>query len=403
MLKKRALDEDVLQAAKSRIRWTLETFERVCISFSGGKDSTLMLHLAADEARKMKKRIFILFIDWEAQFQMTIDHVLALKEEYSDITETFWWVALPLTTVNAVSQLQPEWICWDTEADLVRLPPEHAVQSPDIFPFYDYGMTFEAFVQDFATWFAEGRPAAMLVGIRSDESVNRFRAIATNKKMRYADDIPWTSMTPSRHAWNVYPIYDWKVADIWTWFAKSKLPCNPLYELMYQAGVPLRYMRICEPFGPEQRQGLWLYHALEPERWARLCQRVSGASTGARYADERSLFYARRQLVKPEHLTWEAYTHLLLDSMPEPTAEHYRNKIAIYLNWAIKNNYAEGIPDFQEKDTGSRDIPSWRRICRVLLTNDYWCRALSFSPTKSRHYKRYCDRIKKRREEWGLM
>ncbi len=53
----------------------------------------------------------------------------------------------------------------------------------------------------------------------------------------------------------IYPLYDWKTADIWTWFAKSGEPYNPLYDLMYQAGVPLRYMRICEPFGPEQRQG----------------------------------------------------------------------------------------------------------------------------------------------------
>lgn len=76
----------------------------------------------------------------------------------------------------------------------------------------------------------------------------------------------------------IYPLYDWKTADIWTWFAKSGEPYNPLYDLMYQAGVPLRYMRICEPFGPEQRQGLWLYHVLEPERWAAMCQRVSGGA-----------------------------------------------------------------------------------------------------------------------------
>jgi predicted phosphoadenosine phosphosulfate sulfurtransferase len=40
---------------------------------------------------------------------------------------------------------------------------------------------------------------------------------------------------------------------------------------MFQAGVPPRYMRICEPFGPEQRQGLWLYHVVEPDRWAAMC------------------------------------------------------------------------------------------------------------------------------------
>ncbi|HEY1844328.1 MAG TPA: DUF3440 domain-containing protein [Buttiauxella sp.] len=403
MLNKKQLEENVLEAAEKRIEWTLKTFPRVCVSFSGGKDSTLMLHLTALEARRQKVKIYVLFIDWEAQFQMTIDHILRIKSLYQDVIETFWWVALPLTTINAVSQIQPEWVCWETGAELVRTPPEDAVCDPNLFPFYKPAMTFEDFVQGFAGWFAQNRPAAVMIGIRADESFNRFRTIASDSKTRYADDLPWTSATRSGHAWNIYPIYDWKTADIWTWFARTTLPCNPLYELMFQAGVPLRYMRICEPFGPEQRQGLWLYHVLEPERWASLCQRVQGASTGGRYAKESSSFYGRRKLIKPEHLTWKQYALLLLESMPTATAEHYRNKIAVYINWLLNHGYPHGIPDCQEKDTGSRDVPSWRRICRVLLTNDYWCRALSFSPTKTVHYQRYCQRIKKKRKEWQLI
>ncbi|EEW1851573.1 phosphoadenosine phosphosulfate reductase, partial [Escherichia coli] len=44
-----------------------------------------------------------------------------------------------------------------------------------------------------------------------------------------------------------------------------------------------------------------------------------------------------------------------------------------------------------------------RRICKVLLNNDYWCRALSFSPTKSKNYQRYNERIKGKRQEWGIL
>jgi predicted phosphoadenosine phosphosulfate sulfurtransferase len=61
------------------------------------------------------------------------------------------------------------------------------------------------------------------------------------------------------------------------------------------------------------------------------------------------------------------------------------------------------IPDSQEGDIGSKDIPSWRRICKVLLNNDYWCRALSFSPTKSIHYQRYRERINQKRQQWGIL
>ncbi len=59
------------------------------------------------------------------------------------------------------------------------------------------------------------------------------------------------------------------------------------------------------------------------------------------------------------------------------------------------------IPQTQHGDIGSRDIPSWRRICKVLLNNDYWCRALSFSPTKPKNYQRYNERMKAKRREWG--
>ncbi|EHM48426.1 MAG: phosphoadenosine phosphosulfate reductase [Yokenella regensburgei] len=400
-LYKLPLNQTVLEGSTERITWALENLPKVCVSFSGGKDSTVMLHLTALLARQLNKKIHVLFIDWEAQFSCTITHIEKMRECYADVIEKFWWVALPLTTQNALSQFQPEWQCWDPAADWVRTPPADAITGQDYFPFYHAGMTFEAFVREFAAWFAEKRPAAMLVGIRADESYNRFLAIASARKQRFADDMPWTSVAPGGHTWYVYPIYDWKTADIWTWFAKTKRSYNPLYDLMYQAGVPFRYMRICEPFGPEQRQGLWLYHVLEPERWASMCERVSGVQSGGTYAGLDNQFYGHRKLEKPQNHSWESYALFLLDSMPQKTAEHYRNKIAVYLHWYQKKG--ETIPDTQPGDIGSKDIPSWRRICKVMLNNDYWCRMLSFSPTKPGNYQRYSERVNKKRKEWGIL
>lgn len=311
-------------------------------------------------------------------------------------------MALPLTTQNSLSQFQPEWQCWEPNTRWVRQPPPDAITDPGYFSFYQSGMTFEQFVREFADWFSNKRPAAMMVGIRADESYNRFVAIASLSKQRFADDKPWTTAAPGGHTWYIYPIYDWKTADIWTWFAQTKLPCNPLYNLMYQAGVPARYMRICEPFGPEQRQGLWLYHVIEPERWALMCERVSGVRSGGIYAGQNNHFYGHRKILKPDHLSWQQYAMLLLQSMPEKTAEHYRNKIAVYLQWYKKKGDGE-IPETQAGDIGAKDIPSWRRICKVLLNNDYWCRALSFSPTKPKSYQRYSDRMKAKRKEWGIL
>lgn len=404
MTEKIRLNYNVLAAAQRRLEWAFATFQHLCVSFSGGKDSTVMLHLAAECARRRHRRFHVLFIDWEAQFTHTIEHVAAMKETYHDVIETFYWVALPLTTPCSVSAHQPEWTCWQPGASWVRQPPEDAITDPQFFPFYHQNMTFEEFVPAFGDWFAAGRPAAIIVGIRADESLQRFQAITSQRKQRYADDLPWTTATPRGHSWNIYPLYDWKTEDIWTWFARTGKACNPLYNLMYQAGVPLRLMRVCEPFGPEQRRGLWLYHALEPERWALLCHRVAGANCGKLYANKQGDFFAVRQLTRPEnHASWREYALFLLGSLPEKTAEHYRNKISVYLRWYQTRGFADDIPDEQPNDLGSKDVPSWRRICKVLLRNDFWCRALSFSPTKAQHYLNYCQKMKEKRQQWRLL
>ena len=48
----------------------------------------------------------------------------------------------------------------------------------------------------------------MMIGIRADESYNRFVAIASLNKQRFADDKPWTTAAPGGHSWYIYPIYD---------------------------------------------------------------------------------------------------------------------------------------------------------------------------------------------------
>ncbi|OSK88085.1 phosphoadenosine phosphosulfate reductase [Escherichia coli] len=399
--------EDVLRAATGRLEWVFDTFSSVCLSFSGGKDSTVLFHLLAEVARRKSRRFSVLFIDWEAQYRCTIEHVQTMQSLYRDVTEDFYWVALPLTTVNGVSQYQPEWVCWASDVAWVRLPPEDAITDAGYFPFYQQAMTFEEFVPAFSGWFARRQSdgiAAILTGVRADESLNRFMGLTSKRKQRYADDRPWSTASADGRSWTLYPLYDWKVRDIWIYHARSRTAYNPLYDLMFRAGVPLRNMRVCEPFGPEQRRGLWLYHILEPETWSRMCGRVAGAASGGLYANESGAYFAlRKRIEKPAQHTWRSYALFLLDAMPEKTAEHYRNKIAVYLRWYQTRGYPEDIPDEQEKDLGSRDIPSWRRICRALIKNDFWCRTLSFSPNKPRHYERYLQRMKERRKEWGIL
>lgn len=404
MITKIPLHDNVLTAACERLTWAFDNFPAVCLSFSGGKDSTVLFHLAARIAREKKKKFSVLFIDWEVQFQLTIDHISRMKAKYASVTDRFYWVALPLTTVSGVSQLEPEWIAWDKNTQPVRQPPEDAIVDENFFPFYRYAMTFEDFVPAFSTWLSQGQGLVTLTGVRADESLHRMTALASQRKYRYTRDKPWTTVARSGNYCLATPLYDWKAKDIWIYHATFRMPYNPLYDLMYRASVPMKHMRVCEPFGPEQRQGLWLYHVLEPETWSRVCSRVAGANSGATYAHQSGSYFSKHvHLSKPRHLSWQEYANFLLNSMPQNTAEHYRTKIAVYLRWYVTRGYPDTLPEQQEKDTGAKDIPSWRRICKTLIKNDYWCRTLSFSPNKSSNYANYMLRMKKKRKEWGIM
>lgn len=397
---RRYLSVDVLTAAKKRISFIFDNFERLYVSFSGGKDSSVLFHLVAEEAEKRKRKFGVLFIDWEAQYKLTIQHVESMLKGYSKQIEPYW-ITLPLKTVSSVSQFEPEWICWDkTKRDLwIRSFPKESISDEFFFPFYKQAMTFEEFVPEFGEWYAQGKMTACFVGIRTSESLNRFRTLVRAKEMFKAK--PWTTLIKPT-VFNIYPIYDWKTEDIWRYNGKFGKPYNKLYDLMYKAGIPIHNQRVDEFFGTEARRGLQFLHVIEPDTWGRIVGRFVGANSGALYVKEMGSILGNGKIKKPQGFTWKSFAQMLLVSMPEKTAEHYRNKFTVYLKWYKSRGYPNDIPDELTGDLGSTDIPSWRRICKTLLRNDYWCKALDFNPTKASHYEAYKKTMEKRRQRWGI-
>ncbi len=400
---KRPLGFDVLTAARDRIAWTFDKFTKICVSFSGGKDSTVMLHLIMDEAVKRQRKVGVLFIDLEGQYKVTIDHIEKCYKQYAEWIEPYW-ICLPIHLRNAVSVYETHWVCWDKakEPAWIRTPPEIAITDESYFPFFSHGMEFEEFVPEFGSWYAAGEMCATFVGIRTDESLNRYRTIQTVKKQRL-EERQWTTLVRDK-VYNIYPIYDWRTEDLWTYHGKnSDRLSNRLYDLMYKAGLTIHQMRICQPYGDDQRKGLWLFHLIEPETWARIVARVNGANSGALYVQESGNMTGYRRVSKPPQHTWRSFARLLVSSMPPRTREHYENKIALFQKWWIDRGYAEGIPD--EGDyamEAKRKIPSWRRVCKSLLRNDYWCKGMSFTQHRSAAYEKYLDLMRRRKELWGM-
>lgn len=394
------LGKSVLEAARERIEYAFDNFKKIYLSFSAGKDSTIMLHLVADEAIKRNKKFGVLVVDLEGQYKLTMEHAENCIEMYKEHIDLHW-VCLPIHLRNAVSVYQPFWKCWDKEKKeaWIRQPPEFAVTDESIYPFFRDGMEFEEFVPEFGEWYSEGKTCCCFVGIRCDESLNRFRTIASNKKITHGG-YQWTTQVTD-NVFNVYPVYDWNGEDIWVYHAKHKdKPHNKLYDYMHKAGLPMGHMRICQPYGDDQRRGLWLFHLIEPETWARVVARVNGANGGALYMQEWGNVNGYRKITKPDGHTWRSFAELLIKSMPDKTQEHYENKIILHQNWWKERGYPAGIPD--EADFGleqARRAPSWRRVCKTLLRNDYWCKGLGFTQHKSSGYLKYLDLMRRRKAE----
>lgn len=402
-MERKYLETSVLEESRKRIETVFNEFENIYVSFSGWKDSTVMLHLVMDEAIKRNRKVGVLFIDWETQYNLTITHIQNLYNKYSDYIIPYW-VCIPLLSDNSCSQFEPYWLSWDeSKKDIwAREKPEISIKSPEIFDFYTEKMTFEEFITKFWEWFWKWEKTAWFIGIRTVESLNRYRAIARGDKWMYN----WLHYSTNviNNTYNFYPIYDWSVEDIWIYNGKFKKEYNKVYDRMYQAGLTLSQMRVDEPYGDKTRRSLWLYKVIEPDMWAKVVARVSGVNYASLYSNTKGNILWQMKITLPKWHTWRSFAEFLLKTMPPRTAEHYKNKFAVYIKWWSKKWYEEGIPDQWDYALEQKWlIPSWRMVCKVLLRNDYWCRGIWFWITKSSCYEKYLERIKKKREEWWIL
>lgn len=396
---KRYTDINVLDAAKRRISYTFDKFENIFISFSGGKDSSVMFHLVMEEAVRRNRVVGVMLIDFEAQYKNTSDHAQEMFDRYQDNIDLHW-ICLPMKLRNAVSNYQPTWTCWDPERkdDWVRPLPRHdGVKSkPEDYPFFVPGLEFEEFIIMFGEWYGGDKPTAAFVGIRCDESLNRFRTIAIADKETVGGH-RWTTRVED-NLYNIYPIYDWKTQDIWIYNRVTGNSYNKTYDLMHQAGLPLGHQRLCQPYGDDQRKGLWLYHILEPETWYKIVARVNGANSGSLYIKETGNVTGNNKITLPEGHTYKSFCNLLLSTLPEVSRDHYVARFKTHIQGWRKRGYHGDIPDSAPKELENKQwVPSWRRLCKVLLRNDWWCKGLGMTQPKSDAYGKYLE-IKKKKK-----
>lgn len=319
--------KNVYELIQERLAVIFKEFDNIYISFSGGKDSGVLLNLCIDYIRRnhLKRRIGVFHMDYEIQYTMTIDYVDRVLESNKDILEIYR-VCVPFRVTTCTSMFQNYWRPWDESQreSWVREMPKDAMTIND-FPFYNRRMWDYDFQIDFSRWLHQQKTpqrTCCLVGIRTQESYNRWRTIYRNVQERYKE-YEWSTKI-DENIYNLYPMYDWKTEDIWVANGRFHWDYNHLYDLYYQAGLSLNRQRVASPFISEAIESLALYKVIDPNTWGRMISRVNGVGFAGLYGNtmlpvEKHSFTGRVYL--------ETFMEFLLSTLPEQTRKRYQAKL----------------------------------------------------------------------------
>ncbi len=424
--------ENVYEALQKRFHFLFEEFDNIYVSFSGGKDSGVLLNLLLDFKRMHypHRTVGLFHQDFEAQYTMTTEYVERTFQRLEKELEPYW-VCLPMATRTAVSSYEMYWYPWDdAKKDIwVRPMPSHpyVINMDNPFHHYHYRMPQENLAKQFGRFYKEqhGKKSTVcLLGIRAEESMQRYSGFL-NRKYGYQGEC-WISKQ-FKDVWCASPLYDWTNSDVWAANFQFGYDYNKLYDLYYMAGLKPSQMRVASPFNDYAKDSLNLYRVIDPEIWARLVGRVRGANFGAVYARSKAMAY--RNIKLPEGHTWESYTKFLLDTLPVRIRNNYVKKFRTSMkfwhqtggglseetiqelldhgyqiqrngisNYTVNKNsriiFTGKIPDDTDDIKTTKDIPSWKRMCYCILKNDHICRYMGFG--LSAREKEQINAIKKK-------
>lgn len=309
---KRYLDENVYELALQRLKQSYKMFEKIVVSFSGGKDSTVCLYLTLQVARELKQLpLEVVFFDEECIPPET-EKYMKLVRKMDGVNLV--WVAHPIAHRNGCSYDQPVWRPFDPECPekWTRKPPPYSIKLPpprkgrklrERFGLQMMGV-HEYFFRLYDT-FKGG--VGIIVGTRADESLSRYRSVVSKTKDNFISGCRFNTFV-------VKPIYDWSDKDVWYAIAKNKWPYNDAYDLIERSGLPAARSRLAPPFGEDCIASLGMYKAAWPQLWDKMIDRVDGARAAALYADTE--LYAFGGIDKLTD-TWEETYKIYLSRHPK--------------------------------------------------------------------------------------
>lgn len=324
----------VLGAARERVSLVFDLHDEIVVSISGGKDSTVLAHLAIEEAKRRSRRIGFFFLDEEVVYQSTVDQVDYLMSLAPELTKR-WWLQVPFHLTNAASAVESQLVAWEPGKHKLWMRPkrEDAIKARPWAPETETvrnrakGFGFYDAIENFERMF-EG--AAFLVGLRAaGESPNRWRAV-TKRPLDYdGRRIYWGSPRGANRI--LYPIYDWLASDVWRYIHDAELRYSKVYDWQFRKGYAVSEMRVSSLIHERAFKSIVDLPEFEPKTYDRLVKRIKGIALVQEAGKDPRLFACRK--LPKNFSSWRTYRdHLLATHADATHVEIFRRRFARHLD-----------------------------------------------------------------------
>jgi predicted phosphoadenosine phosphosulfate sulfurtransferase len=353
--KQRRVEKSCYDLAVERVEKCFDRFDKVVVSFSGGKDSTACLQIALDAAtRRNTLPLEVVSFDEEAIPPDTVEYMDRVSQR-GDVS--FRWYCIPIEHRNACSEKQPVWYTWGEEDrdKWVRDLPSQAITN---LPGFKRGMAIPDAIP--LIYGPNMGNVCVIMGIRCQESMSRYRAVAS-KPASVTDDAFLGAFEGARWITKAYPIYDWSTDDVWRAPGLMGWDYNRAYDVMEKIGMPRNLQRCAPPFGEQPIRGLHTFKTCWPELWSKMVGRVAGAATAARYANTGLYACGLSDEDLPHGKTWQQHTLDLVSRLEESAKPEVADAISSLMGMH-RSRTNDAMPDDQPHPLSGY---CWKFICVV--------------------------------------
>lgn len=339
--------DNVFDAALERIEWLFREFDDIAVSFSGGKDSTVVLELALMVAKKLDRLpLKVIWLDQECEFEGTVEYARYINER-PEIA--FDWLQVPFRLFNATSHIDHWLNVWGEGEEWVRDKEPDSIHA---LPFPIQSTRFVEVLHEVSVKLAEqaGGRRCTLTGVRCEESPSRRAGLTSFATYKWAT---WGAKIKAPDVINMHPLFDWSWRDIWKAIHDNGWRYNTVYDEQFRHGVKPLAMRVSNYHHETAIQNLYWLQEVEPDTWNKATARVQGIGTVGTM--QKDFFVTKLPFM---FNTWMEYADYLLEHLPANEADQE----------AFRAQRERLLWNFRDRD--DLDAFAGRAIAQSICAND---------------------------------